>query len=65
MMFSISSRMAKVLVWQAQDTVEDVYVLLGTSDSSVRILDLLWYCKSDRLDVEDRQIVRCVEVGLD
>lgn len=65
MMFSISSRMAKVLVWQAQDTVEDVYVLLGTSDSSVRILDLLSRNSGDRLDVEDHQIVRCVEVGLD
>ena len=56
--------MAKVSAAVQMDTVEDVYVLLGTSDSSVRILDLLWYCKSDRLDVEDRQIVRCVEVGL-
>ena len=56
--------MAKVLVWQAQDTVEDVYVLLGTSDSSVRILDLLSRNSGGKLGVVGHQIVRCVEVGL-
>jgi len=56
--------MAKVSAAVQMDTVEDVYVLLGTSDSSVRSLDLLSRNSGGKSGVVDHQIVRCVEVGL-